>query len=60
MTINIEVKELIEILEEKMNMKNRITQIAVNGKNFLDTAYLYSDGSLRVSDSLKNKGIDNE
>lgn len=60
MTINIEVKELIEILEEKMNMKNRITQIGINGKSILDTIYLYSDGDLRISDHLKEKGMNNE
>ena len=60
MTINISVKELIEVLEEKMNMADRITQLSINGKSVLDTIYLYNDGDLRVSDSLKRKGRDEQ
>ena len=60
MTINISVKELIEVLEEKMNMADRITQLSINGKDFLDTVYLYNDGDLRVSDSLKRKDRDEQ
>ena len=61
MTINISVKELISILEDKMNIKDKITQLAINGsESVLDTVYLYADGDLRVSDSLKYKGNNNE
>ena len=60
MTVSLTVKELIELIEERLNSKGKISTLGVSGESILDTIYFNVTDkgiSISISESLK-KGKD--